>query len=188
MTKEEAANRLGVSVRALERYTQQSRIAARYEKGRTRPTIVYDEEEVDRFKVELAQVKHKPALERGAQAGHFGEKSPNAANFGNALAGFGEVAPEAAMSALVHFMQFARSVPALELPADGSSSSSSSSRSAHVPTADKTLLSLEEAGAITGLSRAFLKEAIASERLASRKIGRAWRIKRRDLDRFVDDL
>lgn len=100
MTKQEAADELGVSVRALERYTQQSRIAARYEKGRTRPTIVYDEAEVERFKSDLEQVKHRPALERpGANSGsgsgisHTFEagKALNFANDANSLASSGEI-------------------------------------------------------------------------------------------------
>jgi predicted site-specific integrase-resolvase len=38
MNKQEAAEFLGVSVRALERYVQQGKISVRYEKGKTRPT------------------------------------------------------------------------------------------------------------------------------------------------------
>ena len=38
MNKKEAANFLGVNVRALERYVQQGRVSVRYEKGKTRPT------------------------------------------------------------------------------------------------------------------------------------------------------
>lgn len=42
MNKQEAAEFLGVSVRALERYVQQGRLGGWYEKGKTRPTLVFD--------------------------------------------------------------------------------------------------------------------------------------------------
>ena len=38
MNKQEAAEFIGVSIRALERDVQQGRIGVKYEKGRTRPT------------------------------------------------------------------------------------------------------------------------------------------------------
>ncbi len=47
MNKQEAASFLGVSVRALERYVQQGRIGGRYEKGKTRPTLVFDKAELE---------------------------------------------------------------------------------------------------------------------------------------------
>jgi len=53
MNKQEAAEFLGVGVRALERYTQQGKIGARYEKGKTRPVAVYDVEELRTLKTEL---------------------------------------------------------------------------------------------------------------------------------------
>ncbi len=53
MNKQEAAEFLGVSVRALERYVQQGRIGGHYEKGKTRPTLVFDAAELEKFKDEL---------------------------------------------------------------------------------------------------------------------------------------
>ncbi len=42
MNKQEAADYLGVSVRALEPYVQQGRISVKYEKGKTRSTANFD--------------------------------------------------------------------------------------------------------------------------------------------------
>ena len=66
MRKEEAATFLGISVRTLELYTQQSRIGGHYEKGKTRSVLVYDEEEVKRFKAELEgqSYPHRPVVVR----------------------------------------------------------------------------------------------------------------------------
>ena len=63
MNKQEAAEYLGVSVRALERYVQQGRIGGHYEKGKTRPTLVFDAAELEAFKTELGQKLYKPAVE-----------------------------------------------------------------------------------------------------------------------------
>lgn len=184
MNKQEAANFLDISLRALERHTAEHRVAARYEKGKTRSVLAYDQSELERFKAELDRERHRPAIQKS------GSFDPNSANSAAPLAVFGDIPPEVALGAFVHLMHFAaRHAPALGAAPEGEASSSmTSSRSPSVPTADKTLLSIEEAGAITGLSRAFLKEAISDGHLVARKIGRAWRIKRRDLDGFVDAL
>ncbi len=64
MTKAEAAEYLGCSVRQLERYTSENRIGVRYEKGRTRPTPVYNEGELEAFKTSLERVVFRPAIQR----------------------------------------------------------------------------------------------------------------------------
>jgi predicted DNA-binding transcriptional regulator AlpA len=57
-----------------------------------------------------------------------------------------------------------------------------------VPTSDKLLLSLDEAAALTGLSAARLRLAIGEEKLVARKVGRAWKMRRGDVERFVDSI
>jgi excisionase family DNA binding protein len=53
---------------------------------------------------------------------------------------------------------------------------------------NKPLLKLDEAAALTGLSRQILRKAIDSEELKGKIIGRAYRIKRDDLDEFIKNL
>ena len=50
------------------------------------------------------------------------------------------------------------------------------------------LVTLNEAQIITGLSRDTLMTAIKSGELESRIIGKAYRIKRKELERYIDDL
>ncbi|OKH35824.1 excisionase [Calothrix sp. HK-06] len=57
-----------------------------------------------------------------------------------------------------------------------------------VPIADKLLLTLPEAQALTGLSREFLRDAINDGTLKAKMIGRGWRVKRSDLDEYVASL
>jgi excisionase family DNA binding protein len=52
----------------------------------------------------------------------------------------------------------------------------------------KLLLTLPECQALTGLSRAVLRDAIESGDLKSKQIGRAWRVKRADLEAFIETL
>jgi excisionase family DNA binding protein len=53
---------------------------------------------------------------------------------------------------------------------------------------NKPLLKLDEAAALTGLSRQILRKAIDSEALKGKIIGRAYRIKRAALDEFIKNL
>jgi excisionase family DNA binding protein len=57
-----------------------------------------------------------------------------------------------------------------------------------VAIADKPLLKLDEAAALTGLSRQLLRQAIEDGKLKGRIIGRAYRVKRGDLDRYIKNL
>ena len=177
MNKIEAAAFLGVSVRALERYTAQNRVAARYEKGKTRSVLVYDQGELERFKGELDSEVHRPTVEISQQ---------NSANFANdakpanALATFGEFLPSSP--------NFGPLLQLLQAAHEAGNVAGGSEKHPVTPTQDKLLLTLEEAGSLTGLSRAILMEAVKSGALRARKIGKAWRIKRRDLDAFIDDF
>ncbi len=58
----------------------------------------------------------------------------------------------------------------------------------HVGIEHKPLLKLDEAAALTGLSRAVLREAIEAKRLKSALIGRAWRVRRGDVEDYLKKL
>jgi excisionase family DNA binding protein len=57
-----------------------------------------------------------------------------------------------------------------------------------VPIEEKLLLKLDEAAALTGLSRQTLRTAIDTKKLRAQIAGRAWRIKRVDLESFVKNF
>ena len=54
--------------------------------------------------------------------------------------------------------------------------------------AHKLMLTLQEAAALSNLSRNHLRQAIKTGTLKAKKIGRGWRIKRADLDAYVSSL
>jgi hypothetical protein len=61
-------------------------------------------------------------------------------------------------------------------------------RSEAIRTSEKILLNLNDCRLLTGLSEANLRDAIHDSRLKAKIIGRGWKIKRLDLDEFVNNL
>jgi excisionase family DNA binding protein len=177
MNKTDAAAYLEVSVRALERYTQQNKINVTYARGKTKPTPVYDEEELRRFKMELGgRFAQRPAVER--------EIPPNPSTGGNSLARFGE------MSGLSDAEQWLSLIVQKTVAAAVEVSERTEKRAAHSISdiAHKIILTLAEASALTNLSRNHLRQAIEEKKLKARIIGRGWRVKREDLDAYVKKL
>jgi excisionase family DNA binding protein len=57
-----------------------------------------------------------------------------------------------------------------------------------LPIMFKPLLTLKEAQIVTGLSKEILRDAIKDKKLKAKIIGKGWRIKRTDLDKFIEEL
>lgn len=174
MNKQSAADFLGVSVRALERYVQQGRISVKYEKGKTRPTANFDPAELEAFKSELNQPTVKPAFEsrqiateQEQQTGKLVHQSGEITEFGTE---FGEVGVIDKLSSIIEGLL------------------GRGDNQPVVPIADKLLLTIAEAQALTGLSREFLRDAITKGELKAKVIGKGWRVKRSDLQEYVDKL
>ena len=193
LNKQEAAEFLGVGVRSLERYTKANRVAARYEKGKTGNVLLYDRADLERFKAELESATHLPTVERAAEApiNRMETPRPNTdslANSANGLARLGEghnLNVDGIALALLEAM--ARLQPAAsDLPTAPDASAYGAAPA--MPIAQKLLLSLAEAQLYSGLSRANLLEAIGTQTLLAQKIGRGWKIKRRDLESYIDNL
>ncbi|GAB1538082.1 hypothetical protein NUACC21_07390 [Scytonema sp. NUACC21] len=203
MNKQQAADFLGVSVRALERYVQQGKISVRYEKGKTRPTANFDETELEAFKEELYQPSYKPAVEsRQNPTGEHGQKDTafdqdeEGASFG------GDSANETCqITTTLHYQQDTKVYPSGEIAEFGENPTVIERLSAVIETllartgedtrvrvAEKLLLTIAEAQELTGLSRQVLREAINKEKLKAKVIGRSWRIKRANLDEYVASL
>jgi excisionase family DNA binding protein len=53
---------------------------------------------------------------------------------------------------------------------------------------EKLTLSLDEAAELAGLSRGHLRAAVGDGSLQAKKIGRGWRVKRADLENYVEKL
>ena len=170
MNKQQAAEFLGVSVRALERYVQQGRISVKYEKGRTRSTANFDQTELEGLKAELNQPTIKPAVESRQTPTEQQLESDKPVLYSGEISEFGEITVIDKLSSIIEGL----------LARDEIQPS--------VPIADKLLLTVHEAQALTGLSKDVLRDAISDGTLKAKVIGRSWRVKRSDLDQFVAGL
>lgn len=176
MNKKEAANFLGVSVRALERYVQQGRISVRYEKGKTRPTANFNPTELETFKTELNQPSYKPAVQSGQNTSNAEPRqiaTDVQPEIDKALVYPGDIGDISVIDKLAGIIE---GLLAKTETQPG------------VPIADKLLLTLPEAQALTGLSKGFLRDAINNGELKAKIIGRSWRVKRSDLDNYIKNL
>jgi len=156
MDKKQAGDFLGVGIRAVERYQQQGKLTARYEKGKTSNKVVYDAEEVKQLKAELEAPQE--------------------------IIDISPTTPTETPSALVRKTETA---PALKALLDLLQGQGQGSKGQPVPIESKPLLKLHEAQALTGLSRQTLKEAIEKKKLKARQEGKAFRISRKALDEYI---
>ncbi len=176
MNKTEAAEFLGVSTRALERYVAAGKLASRYERGKTGRVLAFDESELQRFKDELEAPQERAPIAPDSHRQGTQNKAPTQPT-STALA-----RRDGATNGLS--IEVMRAVQTLaQLTSDNARQAAPV-----VPIEAKLLLSLAEAQAMTGLGRSTLLAAIEGGALKARKIGRGWKIKRNDLEKFVGKL
>ena len=168
MNKKEAAAYLGVSTRAIERYVKQGKLSVKYIKGKTSKLATYDEAELARLQEELTQITHKPAIEQVTP------EETSLSNSSPTLTGLLEKVIFPLSSQLTQLTEAVQSLKSLPIPL--------------VPTEQKLLLTLKEVQALTGLSREILREAIKEGKLKAKIIGKSWRVKRGDLEDFIEGL
>jgi hypothetical protein len=162
MNKKETSEILGVSIRLVEKYAAEGRLGEiTYIRGKTGKQAEYNQDSVEKLKAVLESPDTALAT-----------NSPDArlfvAQLVEALASREQAHVEAIRGLL--------------------SGSSEETRSASVRVSEKILLTIADCRALTGLSQANLRDAIHSGKLAGRKIGRGYKVKRVDLLRFIDDL
>jgi excisionase family DNA binding protein len=163
MNKKEAAEYLGISSRQIENYAKQNKLSVRKEKGKTGDIAVYDEKELRRLKAELDSKRTiRPAVTTETSESNERRELIRASD-----------------SRLSDVPKIFDLVKAL---------TDSKKADTIIAISHKPLLKLDEAAALTGLSRQILRQAIESGKLSGRIIGRAYRVKRADLDAFIKKL
>ena len=168
MNKQEAADYLGVSTRAIERYTQKGKLSVSYEGGKTRPIAVYDEQELSQLKEELGTTVHKPAV--------VDANSLTTTSLDNSPVGLSEL--------IFQLKQITEMISSFKenLLLEGDPQKIT----ATVPIDKKLVLTLKEAQALTGFSRERLRKAIKEGQLKGKIVGNGWKIKRSDLDAYIE--
>lgn len=177
MTKQQAAEALGVTTRAVERYTSRGILSVKYTKGKTNDVAVYDAREVARLGEKLARPKRpaSPAIVRDAP-----RQSPN----GNHDGSTGLATLPANTSAASTATALNAVLPLLERFVAATESVKESSGRFWVE--EVRTLTLPEASELSGVPRSWLVRD--REQLRARKVGRAWRIRPSDLKLYVDSL
>ena len=171
LSKAEAAEYLGISIRALERYTQQGKIGVKYVKATRGKQARYQRKDLDQLKEDLDTQTHKPTVE-------IAKTPPKVANLATPPVELSGLLEKIALPLTAHLKALTEAVENL----------SRTSRRPFVPIEEKLLLTLPEVQALTGLSRETLKDAIQQEKLPAKIIGKAWRIKRGDLEDYIESL
>lgn len=159
MNREEAAAALGISVRSLQRTVKAGKLSVTYKRGTSgKQEAFFDPDEIARYKEEMETETVKPAL-------------PEVIRQDMALARVDS--QQQFFSSLQQFM-----------------TDRQNAKNTHpiVPIESKPLLKLDEASALSGLSRGILRTAIDEGKLKAGKIGRAWRVRRTDLEAYIQKL
>lgn len=210
--KKEAATYLGISTRQLENYARSGRLSVRKEKGKTGDIAIFDDEELRRLKTELdskrgliqGAVVREPVNDE-AEGTHANgddlESSEVIRAFASQLSRLTpqEFIAQLAAAILTQAEQRQQAVQRqLEAgqgqagPEQGSQGPKKRRRDPdETPISDlaaKPLLTRAEAQRYTGLSRELLRELVTSGKVKEVKLGRAYRMKRAELDASIQTL
>jgi len=170
MNKKQSADYLGVSLRAIERYTAKGKLSVRYQRGAKGDEAVYDEKELKRLRAEIERKRNvlRPAVSVDMPDTSDTESLALSDVSGHALAPF-DALRQVIAAAIQETIK-------------------ANHKGAPVSVADKLLLTLPDAAGLTGLSRSHLLASIHAGKLKAKIVGRAWRIKRPDLDAYIKKL
>lgn len=186
LDKKQAAEYLGVTTRTLERHAKEGKLSVRYEQSQFGEIAMFDPEELENFREGKQTTRIKPTIEPDQLKPIDRPSNPQsqiARSPQTQTELFNPQQPETTFSITALIAPLGALFGNLTRAIDnhGSRVSTTELRS-------KLLLTLDEAQAITGLSRDLLQEAIKNGELPSKMMGRAYRIKTQDLERYIADL
>jgi excisionase family DNA binding protein len=166
-TKNEAAGYLGISTRQLANYAKNGDLSVQYQRGRTGDVAVYDEKELRKLKAKIdSRHRPRPAVMREEETGSH-ETLPALASNPSQL--------PTIQNLLGAIFQ-------------GRNGMNESREPTISDLAAKPLLSIAEAQKLTGLSRQTLLDAHHAGKLKLIVIGRGYKVKNKELMRFIDKL
>jgi excisionase family DNA binding protein len=175
MNKEQAAKKIGISVRTLQRKMSEHRIAFKMKRTKTGEAADFDKAEVERFKREL-----KEGMTATVTHGVIKPSEPVTAFLTNA-----DATEQTALAPVDLMHNLATMFQAM-----ARGQIASSSPPVQVGIASKLMLSIVEASELSGVSVAKLRDAVhAGELKAIKGIGRGLgKVKRDDLIDYINNL
>ncbi len=183
MNKKEAAEFLELSEKTLERYKSSGKLSARMKRvvgadGKSRKVLDFNQSDLDRLKRELSGNVVFPEITDGhaqteTQTDTDRQTQLDGANFAN-----NELSMVGQTQTANLFEVIFKSLETI------------SERTLRASDRfQKLMLTVDEAAAVSGLPKAFLDRAIKKDgALKATKIGGRYRIKRQDLDEFINNL
>lgn len=186
LDKKQAAEYLGVTTRTLERHAKEGKLSVRYEQSQFGEIAMFDPEELENFREGKQISRIKPTIEPDqpepinrplnpqSQIARSPQTQTELFNPQQPETTFGIAALMAPLGAL--FGNLTRAID------------NHSSRVTATEIRSKLLLTLDEAQIVTGLSRDLLLDAIKNGELPSKIMGKAYRIKTQDLERYIQEL
>jgi excisionase family DNA binding protein len=183
MNKKEAAEFLSLSEKTVERYKSSGKLPARLKRivgsdGKSRTVLDFNKSDLERLKRELSGDVVFPEVTDGhaqtkTQTDRDGQTQLDTANFAeNEVSIYGQTQTA---------NLFGMILKSLETISERNLRASDRFQ--------KLMLTVDEAAAVSGLPKAFLDRAIRKDRtLKATKIGGRYRIKRQDLDEFINNL
>ena len=169
-SKTESAEYLGVSVRALERYTSQGLIGVKYVKAERGKKAYYLQEDLDELKEKLNLEVHKPTVK---------DEKKEPLNLPSETSNFPSILETIINPVISQLTKLTNSIEKLSLLTE---------KQSKISLSEKLLLTLSEVQALTGLSRKILLEAIKEKKLNAKIIGKSWRVKKSDLEDYINYL
>ena len=182
MNKKEAAEFLGVSEKTIERYKSAGKLSARMKRitgadGKSRQVLDFNQSDLDRLKRELSnEIVYPEVTDRHAQTETQTDTDRQTP--------LDKVNSQNAEFVLVRQTQTDRQflvlLDRLEFALYQHLEESSRSQ--------KLVLTIDEASAISGLPKNYIRQKIKDGQLKAQIIGRGWKVKRMDLDEFIKNL
>jgi excisionase family DNA binding protein len=187
LDKKQAAEYLGVTTRTLERHVKDGKLSVRYQPSSNGEIALFDPEELENFREGKTTVRIKPAIESEQPSSI--PKPPQ-----NPQGQITRTPDRAELSQTQQPESIPLGIGTLIAPLGawlGTLTRAIDNHGARITTTElrsKLLLTLDEAQTITGLSREILQDAIKNGELPSKIMGKSYRIKQKDLERYIDEL
>jgi excisionase family DNA binding protein len=184
MNKEQAAKKLGISVRTLQRHMSRHKLGFTMRRTKTGEEAVFDKDEVQRFKEEM-RGERLTATVSGVVMPETVAVSPTDDKQAEqtALAVVPRAGDAALAVASLEDEQFDKLLARMKRMAAVSRAKPSAA-----DLATKHFLTLDEAASLSGLSSHQLRAAISDNKLKAKIIGRGWKIRPKDLQSYTDKL
>jgi len=168
LTKQQAADAIGVSTKAIERFTQAGKLEQRFRPQAHGPKVaVYFPDDVQKLVQERRQGATPFVVPAGPDSSNGNGKAPSIPNIAGSDISYRLAAGSDPLRA------FAAAVYAAVMSQTSQTS----------PVSQTSFVTIREASLATGLSQAYIRRAIEQKRLpAIRDVG--WRIRRKDLEQL----